>query len=259
MVWLLICGVAFGASMLTLFTGFGLGTLLLPAFAAFFPAEAAVALTAVVHLLNSLFKLLLVGRHARLGVLLRFGIPAVLAAFVGARVLVWLAGLEPVWTWSAAGRTFRVMPVAAVIAALMIVFAALELWGGLKRERFGVAPRWLPVGGLLTGFFGGLSGHQGAFRSAFLLRAGLGKEAFIGTGVAIAACVDLTRLAVYSERFFGADVARNGPLLGAAAVAAFAGAIAGNRLLHKLSFRSIETGVAVLLAIVAVGLGLGIL
>jgi acyl-CoA reductase-like NAD-dependent aldehyde dehydrogenase len=44
-------------------------------------------------------------------------------------------------------------------------------------------PGYLPVGGLLSGFFGGLSGHQGALRSVFLLRAGLTKESFIATGV----------------------------------------------------------------------------
>jgi hypothetical protein len=56
--------VSFGAALLTLFSGFGLGTLLLPVFALFLPVEIAVAATAVVHLANNLFKLALVGRHA---------------------------------------------------------------------------------------------------------------------------------------------------------------------------------------------------
>lgn len=49
MTYLIVCMVAFVASGLTFVSGFGLGTLLLPAFALFFPAEHAVALTAVVH------------------------------------------------------------------------------------------------------------------------------------------------------------------------------------------------------------------
>ena len=255
---LIICGVAFGASLLTFFTGFGLGTLLLPAFAAFFPAEIAVALTAVVHLLNGLFKLTLVGRHADLRVAARFGIPAIAAAFAGALVLAWLArSHEPIVTYELAGRTRSVMPVALVVALLMLVFAALELWPRFKR--LAIPPRWLPLGGLLTGFFGGLSGHQGALRSAFLIRAGLDKRAFIATGVAVATVVDVTRLAVYSERFLAADLAPHGRLLASAALAAFAGAWTGNRLLRKVSLRSIETGVAVLLALVALGLGSGLL
>lgn len=254
---LIICGVAFGASLLTFFTGFGLGTLLLPAFAAFFPAEVAVALTAVVHLLNSLFKLTLVGRHANLRIAARFGIPAIGAAFAGALALAWLAGRQALWSYELGGRSLTVTPVAFVVALLMLGFAALELWPRFRR--LAIPPRFLPLGGILTGFFGGLSGHQGALRSAFLIRAGLDKQAFIGTGVTIAAAVDVTRLAVYSERFFAADLAPHGPLLAAAALAAFAGAFAGNRLLKKISLRSIEAGVAVLLVLVALGLGSGLL
>jgi uncharacterized protein len=70
MTYLVVIVAAFVASGLTFFSGFGLGTLLLPAFAFFFPAEQAVALTAVVHLLNGLFKLGLVARHADLSVAL---------------------------------------------------------------------------------------------------------------------------------------------------------------------------------------------
>ncbi|MEO8167675.1 MAG: sulfite exporter TauE/SafE family protein, partial [bacterium] len=48
--------VALLASGLTLFSGFGLGTLLLPAFLLFFPTELAIAMTAIVHFLNNIFK-----------------------------------------------------------------------------------------------------------------------------------------------------------------------------------------------------------
>ena len=71
----LICLVAFLASGLSFFSGFGLGTLLLPAFALFYSAEQAVALTAVVHFLNGIFKLVLVGRYVNWQVLLRLAYP----------------------------------------------------------------------------------------------------------------------------------------------------------------------------------------
>jgi hypothetical protein len=257
MEFVVVCSVALVASVLTFFTGFGLGTLLLPAFAAFFPAEIAIALTAVVHLLNSLFKLVLVGRRASLKIALRFGVPAIVAAFGGALVLQWLTRLEPLLSYELGGRTREITPVALVIALLMIVFALAEL--RRRGDRLDLPARWLPVGGLLTGFFGGLSGHQGALRSAFLLRAGLDKEAFIATGVVIAAAVDLTRLTVYASTFFAADIADHGMLLAAAAGAAFAGAFVGSRVLKKISLRAIEVTVAVLLFLVALGLGAGLL
>lgn len=46
----------------------------------------------------------------------------------------------------------------------------------------------------------GLTGNQGAFRSAFLIKAGLAEEAFVGTGVA-AVVVDVVGLAVYGLAF----------------------------------------------------------
>ena len=100
----LIGAVALVASGLTFFTGFGLGTLLLPAFAVFFPAPIAVGLTAAVHFLNSLFKLALVGRRADLRVAVRFGLPAVAASFVGAWLLAWLSDLRPLFSYNLLGR-----------------------------------------------------------------------------------------------------------------------------------------------------------
>ncbi len=52
---------SFLAALLTLFSGFGLGTLLMPVVAIFFPVEVAIGITAVVHLANNLFKLALAG------------------------------------------------------------------------------------------------------------------------------------------------------------------------------------------------------
>ena len=65
--YVVVCLVALLGSGLTLFSGFGLGTLLLPVFALFFPVEVAIAATAVVHFLNNLFKLSLLGRNADYG------------------------------------------------------------------------------------------------------------------------------------------------------------------------------------------------
>lgn len=62
--YIIICIVAIIVSALTLFSGFGLGTVLMPAFALFFPLPVAIAATAVVHLANNIFKAILVGKKA---------------------------------------------------------------------------------------------------------------------------------------------------------------------------------------------------
>ena len=57
MVVYIVCSlVALLASGLTFFSGFGLGTLLTPVFALFFPIEIAITITSIVHFLNNLFK-----------------------------------------------------------------------------------------------------------------------------------------------------------------------------------------------------------
>jgi len=256
MSYLVICVVALLASGLTFFSGFGLGTLLLPAFALFFPIEQAVAMTAIVHFLNGLFKLALVGRNADRRVVLRFGLPAILAAFAGAWVLFWLSGVEPLLSYSLFGREVRVTPVKLVMGLLLLLFALAELLPRFRDVSFG--PRYLPVGGLLSGFFGGLSGMQGALRSAFLARSGLSKEAFIATGVVVACLIDLARLGVYSRSLLEGPQLDYGLIVGAV-LSAFAGAYLGNRFLKKMTMRGIQRIVAVLLFVVAVGLACGFL
>jgi hypothetical protein len=116
----------------------------------------------------------------------------------------------------------------------------------------------LPLGGALSGFFGGLSGNQGALRSAFLIKAGLSKEAFIGTAVVVSAFVDFTRLSVYATRFTQSGLTDNLGLVIFATLAAISGAYLGNKLLKKVTLRFLQLTVAVMLLILALALGLGV-
>ena len=251
----LTCLVAFLAAVLTFFSGFGLGTLLSPVLALFFPIELAVALTGVVHFFNNVFKLLLVGRKAKWAVLWRFGLPAVLAAALGAWLLINLAELSPLFRYDLLGGAFEVRPVGFIIGLLLGIFALLELSPYFDRYQFG--PKWLPLGGLLSGFFGGLSGHQGALRSAFLIRAGLSKEAFIGTAVVISAATDFSRLSVYATRFAAAGLEAHLPLILSATASAIAGAYLGNLLLKKVTLGFLQRFVAAMLLLISLALMAG--
>jgi uncharacterized membrane protein YfcA len=259
--FVVVCLTALLASALTLFSGFGLGTLLLPAFALFFPIEIAVSATALVHLANNLFKLALIGRAADRRLLLRFGLPAMLAALLGAWVLSRLTGLPPLLRYELWGHEHAVTPIGLAIATLILAFAVIDLRPSTLPG--GIDPKWAPLGGAVSGFFGGLSGHQGALRSAFLINAGLGKEGYVGTGVACAVLVDIARLAVYGVSFLSGHFAALGrengyPLLAAAAVAAFAGAFIAVRVLGKMTLPALRQWVGALLIVVALALGAGL-
>lgn len=258
---LVIGATALIVSGLTLFSGFGLGTILMPAFALFFPLTVAIAATAVVHLANNLFKLVLVGRHADWNVVARFALPAALAAVVGAWLLGLLAGLPPVARYEMLGQVRDVHAVKLVIGCLIVGFALLELSPRFADVAF--PPRFLTIGGLISGFFGGLSGNQGAFRSAFLLKADLGNEAFVATGVVSAVIVDTVRLAVYGAGFYASSFAELrgdvAPVVATAILAAFLGAYMGTKLLEKVTLRFVQAVVAVMMAVIGGGLAAGLL
>ena len=252
--------VAFLASGLTLYSGFGLGTILLPAFALFFPIEVAVAATGAVHLLNNLFKGTLLRRQAHWPTVLRFGMPAIPAAVAGAWLLARLGDTPPVYEWQAFGRSFGPTAAGVTIGGLMIVFATLELQAWF--QRLAAPPRLMPLGGAITGFFGGLTGQQGAFRSMFLLKSGLEPAKFIATGVLIAILVDLSRLPTYAASFGATRLdpgGREGALVLVGTLCAFAGAWLAVRHLKKATIGVVRGIVATLMLAIGAALIGGVL
>jgi uncharacterized protein len=253
--YLIIATVALLASLLTFFSGFGLGTLLLPAFALFFSIDIAIALTGVVHLLSNVFKFVLVGKNINKTVLLRFGITAIIGAAIGAYLLSQFHENQILTSWN--NGKYNITWLRIIMASVMIFFALFELIPTLKNLNFD--KKYLPFGGFLSGFFGGLSGHQGALRSAFLIRYGLSKEALIATGVAIACLIDVTRLSLYYERFLSENISKEWRLLLVATFSAFLGAYFGNILLKKVTIEAVQKIVASGLILFAIVFGLGII
>lgn len=262
MVYLIVCAVALIVSALTLFSGFGLGTLLMPAFAIFFPIEIAIATIAIVHLANNIFKLVLVGKMADFRIVLKFAIPASIMAIAGALLLNYFANIQPIAEYNLAGKPFSITAVKLVVAILLAIFAILELSPRFEKLEF--HPTYIPLGGALSGFFGGLSGQQGALRSAFMIRAGLNKAKFIGTSVVSAVVVDVSRLLVYGITFFSKNLAvmQNEVGIGlitAAILTAFFGSFIGSRLIKKITMRTIQVIVGIVLFFVSIALGIGLI
>ncbi len=256
MEYLIIAVISLLASGLTLFSGFGLGTILMPVFAIFFPVPIAIALTAIVHFLNNFFKLILLGCQADKNVVMRFGLTAAAAAVIGAKVLLGLEGISPLLTYYWGKHLASVTIVKLVVASVMVVFALFEISPRFKNSAFD--QRLLPLGGLLSGFFGGLSGHQGALRSAFLINCGLSKESFIATGVVVAVLVDIARSYIYLNHFSMMNFSNEGVLL-IAVVAAFLGTFLGNRLVKKVTIRFVQLSVSVMLFVLAILLASGMI
>ena len=117
----------------------------------------------------------------------------------------------------------------------------------------------LPVGGLLSGFFGGLTGNQGALRSAFLIKIISDKKEFIATTVVISTLVDLIRLSVYSSNLLHIDF-NEYYILGLFSVSfAIIGSIIGNKLLKKVTIDFLRFLVAILILAIAFSILVGLI
>jgi uncharacterized membrane protein YfcA len=211
---------SFVISAIVLYSGFGLSTLLLPVFALFFPLPLAIAAAAIVHLVSNLFKFTLFYRNINWPTVFKFGVPAMFAAIIGSLLLS------------------------------IIFFALFELLPVLKK--IVIPPKWLSLGGLISGFFGGLSGHQGAIRSAFLLKTQTSKDTYIATGVAIAILVDLNRLAVYGTITIAFTNNDFSTALVVAIGASLLGILVGNKFYKKINFNFIQNLVGALLLLIGV-------
>jgi uncharacterized membrane protein YfcA len=252
-----VLAAALGGAFLSFFCGFGLGTLLLPAFMLFFPAQIAVAATAVVHMANNIFKLFLVGKHAHWPTIRSFGVASVVGAILGAWSLQWLAGMNNHIHFSLFNHAFQTDSIRIIIAIIILSFAVIEI--SPKLDEIALPTRWLPLGGLISGFFGGISGHQGALRSAFLMRSGLSKDAFMGTRVVCACLVDVSRLSVYAASISASWSELRLDLLALATLAAFVGAWQGNKLVKKTELPLLNRIISLALIAFAVAFALGVI
>lgn len=255
--FIIISAVAMAASLLTLFSGFGLGTLLMPIVAIFFPIEIAVTITAIVHFANNAFKVFLVGKNVELSVTLKFGLPAVFFSLLGALALVNMSDTNSVVSYQFLSYEFTTSAMKMIVGSLILFLVGVELMPFFKSLT--IHKKYLPFGGALSGFLGGLSGHQGAFRSMFLLKAGLSKEQFVATGIILAILVDINRLVIYGWHFGSTESTVNWWLVLSACLSAFVGAYFGKKLLTKVTIEIIQKFVSVLLVVIGLGLISGVI
>jgi uncharacterized membrane protein YfcA len=205
-----------------------------------------------VHVLNNFFKMGLIFKSVNWKTLLYFGVPGIFGAFLGALLLLQI-DTNAIWFEN---DYLSIKPLNTVIGFLMIFFAIAEL---ANLKEFSFKRQYLIPGGFLSGFFGGLSGHQGALRSMFLIKANLSKQAYIATGVGIALLVDITRIPIYWTKYDQGFVFENIRIIGLATLFAFLGAYVGKRLINKVTMKTVHLIVGVLLVVMGLGMIIGLI
>jgi uncharacterized membrane protein YfcA len=87
----------------------------------------------------------------------------------------------------------------------------------------------------------------------------LTKEEFIATGVIISVMIDISRLSVYMKDILLIGSNIDYALIVTATLSAFIGAFFGNKLLKKMTIKTLQVTVAIFLLLFSLLLGAGII
>jgi uncharacterized protein len=244
----------FFASFVTFYSGFGLGTILMPVMAIFLPLPLAITLTAIIHLIHNSLTTSFFWKTIDWVNASRFGITALIASVPGAILLKKLSLYPSIKEFFILGIKSEISLLHIIIGFLLILFASLEIYNN-KIYKFNN----LYVGGAISGFFGGFSGHQGAFRSLFLVTFIKDKKTFIGTNAIISCGVDVVRIIIYGLSFWNLAINIDLSLLLFAIFGALVGNIFGMIFVDKITISFIKKNIILLLYIFGSLLILGIL
>ena len=164
--------------------GFGSSVFFVPLARFFFSAQLVLGLTGFFHLFSNLAKLTLFYKYVQLGLTLRFVVPSMIFAIVGA--------------WASA--RFDSLYGDAVLSVFLVLFSGW-LW---------YSPRWkisqtsmaIISSGGVSGFLAGFTGTGGAVRGLALTAFRLEQSAFVATSAAIDMGVDISRTVIYWQSGF---------------------------------------------------------
>ncbi len=210
---LAFAGIVAGA--IAAISGFGIGSILTPLFAAWLGTKLAVALVSIPHLIGTSLRFAVIRQHVNRHVLWTFGITSAIGGLLGALLHIWL----------------RSVLLGYVLGVLLVFAGIMGITGLAARMRFGRGGGW--VAGALSGMFGGLVGNQGGIRSAALLGFNLQRDEFVATATAIALLVDGFRMPVYAVLQYR-PVFQQWPLVTIATAGVVAGTLSGKWMLSRI-------------------------
>jgi len=169
------------ASALGTVSGFGISTLMVPIMLFFLPYAETLLFVGLVHWFGDVWKLFLFRRGINWKILLAFGIPGIIMAYLGATL------------------TFQ-LPTSLLSRAVGIFLVAYVAFITL-RPKFKIKPNTTTAlfGGGLSGLLGGLTGvGGGAIRAVVLTAFNLEKNVYVFTTGIVGATVDASRIFGYA-------------------------------------------------------------
>ena len=222
----------FFAAALTVPAGFGLATMITPVVFLWLDPHEAVAVVGIVHGSHNAWKLKVLRESVDYEAVKRYGWAMVLGALIGA----------------ALNTAVEADPLLLIVGIALVILPLLSISEAWTNFRLPEAED--RIGGFGSGFFGGLTGHQGALRAMFLQKRLPDKSEYAATAAVLALVVDMTRVPVYVA-LEGWQILDAGWLILGLVLAAVLGVQLGKRWLKKWKSAAIRNGI--LVAIVASG------
>lgn len=170
---------AFVSEVLGTISGFGSSILFVPLAALFFDFKSVLAITAVFHVFSNLSKIILFRKGIDKKIVLKLGLPAVIAVTAGALL-----------------TTFLPVKFIELCMSIILILLASYLMMNFNKTLKKTDTN-LYLGGSVSGFIAGIAGTGGAIRGITLSAFQLPKEAFIATSAIIDLGVDSSRAIVY--------------------------------------------------------------
>lgn len=221
-----------GVGMLT---GFGTSTIMVPVLLLFFPLPQTLLLVGIIHWFGDIWKLALFRQGIRWKLLLGFGVPGIIASFLGASL-----------SFDAPETLLSRIMGGFLIAYVVFIFANPSF--RLKQNNSTAV-----TGGVFSGFLAGIFGIGGAVRSAFLSVFDLPKAIYITTTGGIALFIDSSRLITYTLKGTRLDPMMSWGLI-AFIPASFLGAKLAKHTIDKIPQKYFRIVIAAFLFVVGVKL-----
>jgi len=230
-----IGAITFIAAVFGTVSGFGISTLMVPVILFFYPLPITLLFVGVIHFAGDIWKVLFFRQGIRWKLILSFGIPGIIASYLGASLVLQVSG----------ALMKRILAV-FLLAYVVFLFSKKE-WRVPQKAATGM------IGGSLYGFSAGIFGIGGAARSAFLTAYNLPKEVYIFTAGAIALFVDITRIIKYIsgglsiQTIFMITLAVCIPI-------SFLGAYVAKKIVNRIPQKRFRMVIAVLIGLMALKL-----
>ncbi len=167
------------SSALSAITGFGTSTISVPILLHFFSLPQTLLFVGIIHWTGTIVKMLLYKDGFSRKLLINFGLPSLLASFLGAQL------------------TFAItQQKASLLLGIFLITYVIFIFLN-PRYKLKSSNQVAFTGGSISGFFAGLFGLGGALRAVFLGTFNLPKTMYLFTTNCIAFFTDVTRLSTY--------------------------------------------------------------